>query len=311
MHVAAAVILGEDGRFLLAQRPRGKVYAGYWEFPGGKVEAGESALDALKRELHEELGINVERAYPWITRDYDYPHAAVRLHFFRVVKWHGPLHGREAQCFAWQASGALSVTPLLPANGPVMRALQLPVAYGISNAADLGTEGFLAALERALGSGLRLFQLREKRLAGEGLHAIAIRSLEIARRHHAQMLINGDVELAATIGADGVHLGAAQLAALSSRPKLPLVGASCHNTAELNRAVELEADFVVLGPVLPTPSHPESAGIGWQRFSELLRDYPLPVFALGGMRPEHLVPAWETGAHGIAMMQGAWQSHAG
>ena len=124
------------------------------------------------------------------------------------------------------------------------------------------------------------------------------------------MLINGDVELAATIGADGVHLSAAQLAALSSRPSLPLVGASCHNAAELNRAVELGADFVVLGPVLPTPSHPEQAGIGWQRFRELLEDYPLPVFALGGMRSEHLVPAWEAGAHGIAMMRGAWQGHA-
>src|SRR3990170_3749694 len=96
LEVAAAVILRADGKFLLAQRPAKKVYAGYWEFPGGKIENGESAEQAMKRELHEELGIDVERAYPWITRDYDYAHAAVRLRFFRVVAWRGEPHGREA-----------------------------------------------------------------------------------------------------------------------------------------------------------------------------------------------------------------------
>ena len=306
MHVAAAVILRPDGQFLLAQRPAGKVYAGYWEFPGGKVEPGESARAALKRELHEELGIDVDRAYRWITRDYDYPHASVRLHFYRVVEWHGTPHGKEAQCFAWQSSGSLSVKPLLPANGPVMRALRLPMVYGISNAADLGSEGFVAALERALDAGLRLFQLREQQLSKADFRALAVRSIEVARRHQAQVLINGDVGLAAELGADGVHLRAAQLAELSSRPQVPLVGASCHNAAELERAVRLGADFVVLGPVLRTPSHPEHACIGWRHFSDLIRDYPLPVFALGGMGPGHLNAAWRAGAHGIGMLRGAW-----
>src|SRR5215510_16045607 len=97
VEVVAAVITRPDGSFLLGQRPAGKVYAGYWEFPGGKVEPGESAPAALKRELHEELGIQVERAYPWLTRDYDYEHAAVRLRFYRVLDWSGTLHGRENQ----------------------------------------------------------------------------------------------------------------------------------------------------------------------------------------------------------------------
>ena len=107
VEVAAAVITGPDGRFLLGQRPAGKVYAGYWEFPGGKIEPGEAPLAALKRELHEELGIEVELAYPWLTRDYDYAHAAVRLRFFRVVRWSGSLHGRENQRFAWQLPDAI------------------------------------------------------------------------------------------------------------------------------------------------------------------------------------------------------------
>ena len=89
IEVVAAVIERPDGAFLLAQRPPGKVYAGYWEFPGGKVEPGEAAHDALARELHEELGIEVEQAYPWITREYVYPHGHVRLNFFRVRAWRG------------------------------------------------------------------------------------------------------------------------------------------------------------------------------------------------------------------------------
>src|ERR1700752_4096497 len=101
VEVAAAVILRHDGQFLLAQRPAGKVYAGYWEFPGGKVEPGEPARAALIRELREELGIEVTRAYTWVTREYASPHAHVRLNFFRVLGWEGEPRSREAQALSW------------------------------------------------------------------------------------------------------------------------------------------------------------------------------------------------------------------
>ena len=121
--VVAAVIERPDGRFLLAQRPNGKVYAGYWEFPGGKVEPGESLGRALRRELHEELGIEVELAYPWITRVYTYPHATVRLHFHRVVRWRGDPHPHEHQAMSWEEAEKVGVSPLLPANGRTGRPL--------------------------------------------------------------------------------------------------------------------------------------------------------------------------------------------
>jgi 8-oxo-dGTP diphosphatase len=307
VEVAAAVILRADGRFLLAQRPQNKVYPGYWEFPGGKIEEGESAESALRRELHEELGIEVQRAYPWITRDHDYAHAAVRLRFFRVVDWSGELHGREAQQFAWQSTRELTVSPLLPANGPVLRALDLPGVYGISNATVLGDEEFRVRLEHALTRGLRLFQIREKTLPEGQLRTLAQESLMIARRHGARMLINGNLDLARDVGADGVHLAASQLMQLTARPAFDLVGASCHNEPELARAAVHGVDFVVLGPVLPTPSHRGMPGLGWHAFSALVRDYPLPVYALGGMRPGDLTEAWSAGAHGINMLRGAWE----
>jgi len=306
VEVAAAVVTGPDGRFLLGQRPAGKVYAGYWEFPGGKIEPGETPLAALKRELHEELGIEVELAYPWLTRDYDYAHAAVRLRFFRVVRWSGSLHGRENQRFAWQLPDAISVDPLLPANAPILRALRLPPVYAISNAAELGRREFLARLERALAKGLKLLQLREKEMSGEALYRFAAEVVRLAHGLGAQVIVNGDAGLAQRAGADGVHLTSAQLKQLDRRPSSGLVGASCHNAGELARAQALGVDFVVLGPVRPTPSHPGATGIGWEPFAALLNDCPLPVYALGGLRPADMETAWCCGAHGISMMRGAW-----
>ncbi|MDH5534312.1 MAG: Nudix family hydrolase [Betaproteobacteria bacterium] len=307
IEVAAAVITRDDGRFLLAQRPAGKVYAGYWEFPGGKIECGESPLGALQRELHEELGIEVEDAYPWITRDYDYQHAAVRLRFFRVAHWHGEPQGREGQSFAWQSARDIAVSPLLPANRPVLRALELPTVYGITHAAAIGVAEFSSRLENALKSGLRLIQIREKMFGRNELRGFSVQAIAAAHRHGARVLINTDAALASDLGADGVHFTSAQLGELDTRPLLNLVGASCHDATELERAILIGADFVVLGPVLPTASHPGQPGMGWERFADLIQDYPLPVYALGGLRLRDLARAWQAGAHGIAMMRGAWE----
>ena len=304
--MAAAVITRPDGRFLLGQRPAGKVYAGYWEFPGGKVEPGEAPLAALARELHEELGITVRKAHPWLTRDYDYAHAAVRLRFFRVREWSGDLHGREQQRFSWQLPHAVSVDPLLPANAPVLRALRLPPVYGITHARELGVPEFMRRLERALAGGLRLVQVREKALEGEALRRFAERVIAVAHASGARVLINGDAALARSVGADGVHLSAAQLARTEERPALDLVGASCHNAEELARVRDLGVDLAVLGPVAPTPTHPGATGIGWERLAELVTDCPLPVYALGGLKAADLEAAWRHGAHGISMMRGAW-----
>ncbi len=156
VEVAAAVLQRPDGSFLLAQRPADKIWAGYWEFPGGKIEPGETPHHALVRELREELGISAETAYPWLTRVFTYPHATVRLNFFRVTAWSGELHPHEGQQFSWQRPNTISVEPVLPANAPILRALELPALYAISNAAELGVEPFLARLQAKLDAGLRL-----------------------------------------------------------------------------------------------------------------------------------------------------------
>ena len=304
--VVCAVIQKPDGEFLLAQRPAGKVYEGYWEFPGGKVEPGESIAAATARELHEELGIVVEESFPWLTRKFSYPHAHVRLHFRRVVRWNNDPRGRENQAFAWQSIAKISVHPLLPANGPILAALSLPTSYGITHAHDLGEAQMLYRLERALHKGLRLIQLREKDCPREKIAKFAVQVIEHARRFGARVLINSDVDLARELGADGVHLTAQQLMTLNQRPDVGLCAASCHDERELLRAEELGLDFVVLGSVLATPSHPNDRPMGWSRFFELTKNYSLPIFALGGLGLTDQPLAWRHGAHGVAMLRGAW-----
>ena len=120
--VAVGVLIDADDRFLLTSRPAGKVYAGYWEFPGGKLEPGESVEAALRRELHEELGIAIDAVEPWKVELVDYPHARVRLHFCKVHAWSGDFEMRERQAMAWQ-SLPVAVRPVLPGTLPVLRCL--------------------------------------------------------------------------------------------------------------------------------------------------------------------------------------------
>jgi len=304
--VAAGVIEHPDGRVLLAERPAGKPWAGYWEFPGGKIEPGEDVRAALKRELHEELGIELDAADPWLTQVYAYPEKTVRLHFLRVHRWHGEPHGREGQRLSWEDPAAVAVAPLLPANDQIMRSLRLPALYAITQAGKLGVAAFLPRLAAALERGVRLVQVRERELPGESLESFAREVVTLAHAHGARVLINSDAALAQRVGADGVHLKAAQLMSLTAAPETGLWAASCHNAGELARAAALNADFVALSPVLPTASHPGQPGIGWEKFGELIRDYPLPVYALGGMKPEMLATARQHGAHGVSLLSGIW-----
>jgi 8-oxo-dGTP diphosphatase len=305
-YAAVGIIQRADGMVLLAERPAGKPWAGWWEFPGGKIEAGETAEHALKRELQEELGIEVTQLYPWLTRTFDYPEKTVKLHFFRVLGWQGEPQSCESQQLSWQNPADLQVSPMLPANQPIINALNLPSVYAISSLAELGETAFLNQLKTALAGGLKLTQIREKQLSTQALQNFSAQVIELAHAYGAKVLINADAALAHALGADGVHLTSNQLLNLDQKPENMLCAASCHNAAELKKATELGLDFVLLSPVLPTKSHVDAQPLGWHHFQQLIADYPLPVYALGGMQTQHLTTAWQYGAHGIAMQRGAW-----
>jgi 8-oxo-dGTP diphosphatase len=298
VEVAAAVIQRADGAFLLARRPQGKVYAGYWEFPGGKAEPGEPVARALVRELHEELGIDVETAYPWLTRVFTYPHATVRLRFFRVLSWKNEPHPREDQAIAWQHLHAPMVSPMLPANAPVLASLALPVEYAVTDATRCGSAAMLEKLERRLQQGLKLLQVREPGLGASELRIFQEQAMARARGYGCKVMVKSPHP-----DADGIHFTAAELMQIKEKPKTGLVAASCHTREELERAMQLELDFAVVGPVK------EKAGavtLGWERFSALVRGASLPVYAIGGLARADMEDAWRAGAHGVAMIRGAW-----
>jgi 8-oxo-dGTP diphosphatase len=322
--VAVAIFLKSDGSFLLSSRPEGKPYPGYWEFPGGKIEPGESVRDALVRELVEELNVTITDTTPWFTFMMHYTHATVRLHCWRVTQWHGEMRGMEGQHFAWQraqdlSKSALNVSPTLPGCVPIFNALMLPPFYAITNAREMGVDTYLQHL-RALSDGnapkgspnngfhfegrVAMIQIREKAMPRDVLTAFAKDVIAIARNGEMKVFINSDIALAEALGADGVHLTSAQLATLAARPSLPLVGASVHSRAELERAAELKCDFAVLGAVNVTRTHPAQAPIGWAKFAGIVDATPIPCYAIGGLRVDDLATAIAHGAHGVAMQRG-------
>ncbi len=317
-HAAVGVIQRDNGLVLLAERPVGKPWAGYWEFPGGKIEMDESPEQALKRELFEELGITATILYPWLTRTFDYaakydavgkletPAKTVKLHFFVVVEWQGKPFGLEKQTISWQNPEKVAVAPMLPANAPIFTALSLPAIYAITNLSELGETIFFERLKIALENGLMMIQIREKQLSAEDLRLFTERVIEVASPYEAKVFINSDLPLTIELSAAGVHFTAQELMHLQARPEGLLCGASCHNEQELAQAEALGLDYVMLSPVQATLSHADASSLGWESFSDLIADYALPVYALGGMQVVDLHAARLHGAHGVAMQRSIW-----
>ncbi len=322
-HAAVGVIQREDGQVLLAERPLGKPWAGYWEFPGGKVEDNETSEQALKRELQEELGIVVTASYPWLTRSFAYPEKydlagkleapakTVKLHFFIVTKWLGEPSGLERQKISWQRPEKITVTPMLPANAPILQALTLPSQYGITHLSEMSEVLFFQRLKQALENGLMMIQVREQHLSVTDFYSFAERVIDMARPYQAKVFINSnayyaDLNLVKLLNLAGIHFTAQALMKLPAKPTGLLSGASCHNSQELAKAAALGLDYVMLSPVQLSLSHAEAHPLGWDQFSALIAQYALPVYALGGLQPADLHTARSYGAHGIAILRGIW-----
>lgn len=312
--VVCGVIWSADGRYLLARRPEGRVWSGWWEFPGGKMEAGESAASAIGRELREELGIRVTRADTWLLRVFDYPHARVRLHLFHIRGWSGEPTGLEGQALHWQTPGEVcGAGPLLPANAPVLRAIEMPPLLPVTPPPELPHEQALsrvaAGLAQTTGAGLPVPAGRWLQIRRGDLTPAQWRDWRaLCTEHEVLPIANLTLEAAAVLGAEALHLSATRLATLTARPDLALVGASVHSREELEHAAGLGLDYVILGSVNATASHPDTAGLGWQAWADIALWSGLPVYAIGGLGPEDLDRARTHGASGVAMIGAAWGS---
>ncbi|MCU7904647.1 MAG: Nudix family hydrolase [Candidatus Thiodiazotropha sp. (ex Epidulcina cf. delphinae)] len=307
-HVAAAAILDSTGRVLVAKRPDHLHQGGLWEFPGGKLERAESVEQALARELKEELGIQPLRSEPLIRIRHDYGDRRVLLDVYRVTAYQGVPKGLEGQPLRWLLPAEMEPDDFPAADRPVISALRLPRRYLISGEDATQPAQFLRRLHKALEAGPSLVQLRAHRLTDPSYRDLLLNSLEICRSRGVGLLVNRPQGVLDWAGeADGVHLTARQLRALSERPGIDgLLGASCHNPSELRLAGQLQLDYALLSPVLPTASHPHAPCLGWDRFSDWVERVNLPVYALGGMRLEYLPKAAGSGAQGIAAISAFW-----
>ena len=308
LHVVAGILRDGEGRILLAQRPAGTHLAGTWEFPGGKIEAGESAEAALRRELHEELGVDIGGLEPLISIPWRYPQKSIVLHAFRVLDFRGEAHGRERQNLRWVAADEAVDISMPPPDWPILSALRLPPHYAITPEPGHDAGAFLGELDRLLADGVSLVQLRAKHLADDRLRSLAAAALQRTKKAGATLMLNSHVGLARELDVDGVHLPSAELMRLNARPleRTRWVGASCHDARELAHAAAIGVDFAVLGPVQPTASHTGASTLGWWRFGELCSAAPFPVYALGGMARGDLQEARAAGAQGIAGISAFW-----
>ena len=292
---------------LLSCRPAGKSHAGLWEFPGGKIEPGEGIEAALKRELGEELGIEVQVGQSLIELPHRYPNGAVRLFVREVLTFSGDPRPLEGQQLRWIPENALASMDLLPANAAIVAALRLPGQVLITPRVE-AVDGLERGIQRAFDRGVRLVVLRQPGLPPAELQQWCAALGRACRRERAKVLLHGDPDALELSSADGIHCPAGVAADLKGRPVDPdkLFGVSCHTPEELERAADLGADYATLSPVAPTATHPKAVPIGWRRFGEWVRAARLPVYALGGMSAMDVSLARSAGGQGVAGIRGLW-----
>jgi 8-oxo-dGTP diphosphatase len=308
IRVAVGLLRDPAGRVLVTRRSARAHLGGLWEFPGGKASPGESSREALDRELREELGIGVLAATEILTIPHRYPDRSVLLQVFRVPRWTGTIAAREGQPLRWSGAEDLAALAFPEASRAIVNAARLPAIYLVSPEprTHAGIGDCVRQVERGLAAGgIRLLQVRAPGLERGPFLDYAQGLLEVAQRYRAEVLVNAPLDWLGALPAVGWHLSEQRLRSMSTRPERGgWLAASVHDREGLQRAMALPVDFVVLGPVRPTRTHPGAQPLGMRGFAALRRGASCPVFALGGMAPDDLPAAQARGAQGIAAIRG-------
>ncbi len=300
LQVAVGVIKNPEGKILISLRHAALHQGGLWEFPGGKIEASETAEQALSRELKEELNISVNAATPLITIKHAYPDLSVQLNVFLVELFSDIAKSLEGQPFKWVSPAELKHYAFPAANQPIITAARLPPYYAILDDADESL--LLPNLQKLLNRGIKLIQARLKKLPPAAVAAFIEQAYPLCQQQQTLLLMNSAVDYPAQV--DGIHLTSQHLMALSKRPEnSQWLAASCHNLEQLQQAQNIGVDFAVLAPVLATQTHPGAETLGWAQFSDLVAQVNLPVYALGGMSESCLATARQSGGQGIAAIR--------
>lgn len=307
LHVVVGVVKNDQQKILIAKRPLHVHQGGLWEFPGGKLEVDESPIQALHRELYEELCIEITSFTSIGKVQHDYPDKSVLLDVYLVDSYKGNAHGREGQEIRWIDSEQLRDFEFPAANLEIIKMLELPDRCLITGSFDTDDD-FIEKLTASLQRGIRLIQLRLKNVDKLRQLELAKQAFKLCQKYQALLLLNPSLASEQDLDVAGVHLTSHQLFEFDERPvsRTKLLSASVHNLEELAQANMLQADFVLLSPVLHTSSHPDMEPLGWDRFKLLLDEANCSVFALGGVDESHLAQSKLCGAHGIAAISALW-----
>lgn len=304
----AVGVLKVNGQYLVSQRQAHQDLAHFWEFPGGKLESGETPQAALSREFIEEVGLTVTDWQPLIEIPWDYEHKSVCLKVFIADTFSGDCQAKEGQLIKWVSADELQKLSFPAANQGLLTALNLPSVYMIAGAYKTSKEA-LQKLQVALQEGVKLVQLRANNLEESEFLNLAKQAVALCHQFDARCFLSGKPEwLLAVPEADGLQLASSHLMQWVERPISvdKYLAVSCHNELELAKALSLKADLVLISPVKATSSHPELPGLGWEKFAEMVAKMPVPVYALGGMKPSDATQALVSGAQGIATTSGLW-----
>ena len=313
VHVAVGVIVNTDGKVLIAKRALSAHQGGLWEFPGGKVDAGENVQQALVRELREELAIEVLASQPLIQIRHHYPDKSVLLDVYKITQFSGEPYGNEGQPIQWIDAKSLYAFEFPAANLPIIAAINLPPTYLITGGFEDEVD-FSSRLNRALAAGVRLAQLRIKNFDLSVHQALLDSAVKSANDSIARLTINCAPSCFERIVQAypnfniGLHLKAQHALKLDRRPadRNILLGVSCHNADEIAHAQSIGADYLFISPVLPTGSHPGATTLGWKSFASLAELANVPVYALGGVGEGHIKIARDNGAQGVAGISAWW-----
>ena len=310
IHVAVAAIVNQNGEVFICKRHADSHQGGLWEFPGGKVEAGETVQQALVRELHEETGIQITESRPLIRVHHDYGDRSVLLDVWKVRHYTGNPHGREAQSVCWTSMASLNPEEFPAADVAIIKALQLPERYLITGNFD-SAEDFSQRLSDAIKNNIRLVQLRLKNDWYQDNKALGLEVLRTAEtlctNANVRLLLNVPEQLRIKSTCKNIHADSTMLNRLQQRPDCQWFSASCHTIDDLKTAEKLNADFAVLSPVQKTNSHPEAEPLGWPEFQTLIDNINLPVYALGGVGEHDIETAHLYGGQGVAGIGAFWR----
>ncbi len=301
----ALCLSDNTGRFLVQKRPPGRTWAGFWEFPGGKVQPGELPEKALRREAEEELGIRVGDLSLFCRQAGPAPGGWLSIAFYAADAFEGHPHPRDGQSLAWCRPDELPLRSWLPADQPLVDALAAGPWCGLTPRLDHPDPDRIAAgFTGAIAAGVGFFVIRPA--PGKSWTSSEMEPVRVwARRRRVRVAFERPPGSA---DRGDLHLSAEAARPLVLRPVPPRIrlGVSCHDPWEIGQATRLGADYAFLGPVRETPTHPGDPGLGWERWAAWTGGAGCPVYAIGGLGPDDLGQVRRAGGFGVAAIRAFW-----